>query len=235
MRANRAETVVFEPMKTLWLVGGGLEAVPAVKRAKELGLHVAVSDYNPRAPALVLADDRIPVSTYDVEATVAAALAYSREVRTIDGVTCVATDVPLTVAAVAQALNLPGIPLEAARLASDKLAMKERLVASGLAVPWFHPVESAAHLASLVRERGCPLVVKPVDSRGARGVLRLVAGIDLNWAYGVAQSQSPTGRVMVEEFSEGPQISTEAVLLSGRGYTLGLSDRNYELWETFSP
>lgn len=222
-------------MRTLWFVGGGMEAVPGVHLAKEMGLHVVVSDYSPQAPAFAPADDRMVVSTQDVEGTVQAAIDYNRQVRRIDGVICVATDVPLTVACVAQALGLPGIPVEAARLASDKLAMKERLLQCGVCVPWFQSVSNVEDLRSVVQERGFPLVVKPVDSRGARGVLRLVSGVDMNWAYGVAKSQSPTGRVMVEDFTDGPQISTESVLLNGHGYTLGFSDRNYEYLEKFSP
>jgi biotin carboxylase len=84
--------------------------------------------------------------------------------------------------------------------------------------------------------RGFPLVIKPVDSRGARGVLRLTeAAVDLNWAYEFSAGQSPSGRVMVEEFLEGPQISTESVVLEGVAHTPGLADRNYEFLDRFAP
>ena len=56
--------------KTLWIVSGGIEAVPGIKRAKELGLHVVVSDGIPHAPGFYYADDVIVVSTYDIEGTV---------------------------------------------------------------------------------------------------------------------------------------------------------------------
>lgn len=221
--------------KTLLVVGGGIEAVPGIQRAKEMGLYVIVSDANPQAPGFALADGCLIASTYDVEATVASARQYHRRVRRVDGVICIATDVPLTVASVAAALGLPGIPIEAARLAMDKLAMKRRFVKQGIPVPWFSPVENLNHLRKLASERGYPLVLKPVDSRGSRGVLRLTPGVDLEWAYHFSRSQSPTGRVMVEEFLTGPQISTESVLLDGEGFTPGFSDRNYEFLERFSP
>jgi biotin carboxylase len=83
--------------------------------------------------------------------------------------------------------------------------------------------------------RGFPLVIKPVDSRGARGVLRLTEAVDLNWAYEFSASQSPSGRVMVEEFLDGPQISTESIVLEGVAYTPGLADRNYEFLDAFAP
>ena len=61
-------------MRTLWIVGGGTEAVPGIQRAKEMGLHVVVRDGDPEAPGFALADDDIVVSTYDVDVTVKAAL-----------------------------------------------------------------------------------------------------------------------------------------------------------------
>src|SRR5262249_1170166 len=147
--------------------------------------------------------------------------------RPIDGVLSIGADVPLTVATVANALRLPGLTLDAAHLAADKLAMKERLAEHGVHIPWFSGVESAAHLAQLRSEQKA-LVVKPVDSRGSRGVVRLMQGVDTAWAFDQAKAISPTGRVMAEAYLEGPQISTESIFAQGRLETPGFSDRNYE-------
>jgi hypothetical protein len=87
--------------KTLWIVSGGIEAVPGIRLAKELGHYVVVSDGNPNAPGFQYADEAIVVSTYDIVGTVEEAIQYQRERRTIDGVICIAADVPLTVANVA--------------------------------------------------------------------------------------------------------------------------------------
>jgi len=221
--------------RTILIVSGGAEALPGIRLAKRMGLHVVVSDGSPEAPGLAEADDRLIASTYDVLATVEAASEYSRAVRPLDGVICVAADVPVTVASVAEALGLPGISVESARLAADKMAMKQRFVERGIAVPWFQEIGGAAELRAAVADRGLPLVIKPVDSRGARGVLRLVAGVDLDWAFGHAREWSPTGRVMVEEYLTGPQLSTESLLLDGVGHTPGFTDRNYEYLDRFSP
>jgi biotin carboxylase len=220
--------------RTLLIVSGGVEAVPAIAEARRLGLRVLVSDGDPAAPGFRLADSGLIASTYDADATVEAARAYATRNR-IDGVLAVAADVPQTVAAVAAALGLPGISLETAHLASDKLAMKEQFRAAGVPVPWFHAVPDAATLVALATEAERPLIVKPVDSRGARGVVRLLPGIDPTWAFGVAAAESPTGRVMVETYVPGPQVSTESVVANGRTTTVGFSDRNYALLGRFAP
>lgn len=221
--------------RTLLVVSGGAEAVPGILLARDLGLHVVVSDGSPHAPGFAVADDRLLASTYDVAATVREAERYHRSVRPLDGVLCISADVPLTVASVAAALALPGIPVETARLASDKLAMKERFRERGIATAWFAPVADAEALRAVVRERGLPLVVKPVDSRGARGVQRLTAGVDLDAAFAEALGQSPSGRVMVESYLAGPQVSTEAVVLEDGAATPGFADRNYSYLERFAP
>lgn len=222
--------------RTLLVVSGGGEAVAGIRRAQEMGLHVVVSDADPNAPGLALADDRLLVSTYDVAGTVAAARRFHKEVRSVDGVICIASDVALTVASVAQALELPGVPLELALLSNDKLALKRRLLRARIATPAFADAATPADLRSFLAEYGYPLVVKPVDSRGARGVVLLKDdGDDLGWAHRTALRESPSGRVIVERFLEGPQISTESLVIDGEVHTIGLADRNYEHLERFAP
>lgn len=221
--------------RTILFVGAGTETLPGVRRAKEMGLRVVVSDRDVDAPCFREADETLVASTYDVAQTVCAATEFHQGKGPLHGVLCLATDVPLTVATVAAALGLPGIPLEAARLAMDKLAMKQKFAADGVPVPWYAPVGSLDELRALVARRGRTLILKPVDSRGARGVLRLAEGVDLAWAFEESRRNSPTGRVMVEEFLPGPQVSTESIVLAGVAHTPGFSDRNYEFLERYAP
>lgn len=200
-----------------------------------MGLRVVVSDMNPEAPGRSLADDFLAVSTYDVAGTVASARNYHQNRRRIAGVMCMATDVPLTVASVAEDLGLPGIPVKSAELAMDKLAMKDRFARDGVAIPWYRSIESAQELEEIVRTEGRSLVIKPVDSRGARGVLKLSSIIDLDWAFATSCGYSPTGRVMVERFLEGPQLSTESIVVGGKCHTVGFADRNYEFLDKYAP
>lgn len=221
--------------QTLLVISSGIETIPAIQRAKDMGVHVVASDVNPKAPGFKIADAFIIADTYGVNETVDAAIHYHKTIRPIDGVICIASDVPLTVASVADALGLPGISIETAHLAADKLAMKRKFLADDVKTPWFSFVENENHLRSLVNKHGYPLVLKPVDSRGARGVLRLTPDIDLGWAYKLSHSFSPTDRVMIEKFMEGPQVSTESIVLDGVVYTVGFSDRNYEYLEHYAP
>ncbi len=199
-----------------------------------MGLRVVASDADPEAPGFELADDRVLASVYDVEATVRAARSLHAQ-RPIAGVLCIGVDATCTVAAVAEALGLESVSMDVARRTTDKLAMKERLRADGIPIPWFAPIQSASELRGHVDLRRLPLVLKPVDSRGSRGVLRLTPDVDLDWAMAHALSFSERSMLIVEEFIPGPQISSETVLFDGKAFTVGLADRNYEKLEAFAP
>jgi biotin carboxylase len=221
--------------KTLLIVSGGIEAADAAKRAKEMGLYVVVSDRDPEAPGFAFADSCLIADVYGASETASAAERYNRKIRKIDGVICVAADAPVTVATVAAKLGIPGISVATAELASDKLAMKRRFVEHGVPVPWFSEIQTVQELQRVAIERGRNLVIKPVDSRGSRGVQRVAQVEDLTKAYALARSHSPTQRVMVEEYLDGPQVSTESIVIDGLCHTPGFSDRNYEYLETYAP
>ena len=221
--------------KTLVIISGGIEAVPGIKLAKEMGLYVVVSDGDNKAPGFDYADDQIIASTYNVDDTVQKVKNYNKLVRKIDGVICIASDVPLTVASAIKELGLSGISVETARLAMDKLAMKNKFCNDDIPTPDYKQIHNFEDLIHVVKNWDYPIVMKPVDNRGARGVLRLTKGVDLEWAWNHALENSPSGRVMVERFLDGPQVSTEAMIIDSIGYPIGFTDRNYEYIEKFSP
>jgi biotin carboxylase len=221
--------------KTLLIVSGGIEAADAARRAKEMGHTVVVSDLDPKAPGFEFADSCLIADVYGPSETAAAAERYSRKIRKIDGVLCVAADAPVTAATVAQRLRIPGLPVHVAELACDKLAMKRAFRSAGVNVPWFTEVSTPQELQRIAIERGRDLVIKPVDSRGSRGVQRIARIEDLAAAFMLARSHSPSERVMVEQYLEGSQVSTESVVIGGRCFTPGFSDRNYEYLEKYAP
>ncbi len=222
-------------VKTLLIVGGGIEQVRAYELARELGLVVVGSDVDPSAPALRHAHHVLVASTRDAGATVAAARRFHKTVRRIDGVMTLANDVPLTVARVAAALGLPGNTVRTGEIASDKLLMKRVFEAAGVPVPPYRPVASPDEVREAIEAWGYPVVVKPVDGRGARGVLRLTPEVDVDWAFARAREISDRGEVLAEKFVPGLQLSTESMVYRGRCYTASWSERNYENLARFAP
>jgi len=212
------------PAKTLLIVSGARAAMPIIAAARRMGLRVLVSDGVPDAPGFRQADAGLLAPTADAEASVEAARAYAQRTR-IDGVIGVGAEVAGTVAAVAEALGLAGIPPATAALAADRLALRARLRARRVAVPWCAPVEGPAALEALAVRTQLQLALRPVDGALA---LRLLPDVDPRWAVEVAAAASPSGSVMVEEQVAGARVRAEAIVVDGRATTVALADRDDE-------
>ncbi len=221
--------------KTLIVISGGIEAVEGIREAKELGLRVIVADGDEQCPGKELADFFFHISTYDAMSLLNRSLDFQLDEGRIHGVISIASDVPVSVATLNTGLDLPGISLKAAALASDKYLMKRYLSRAGIPIPDFLKVSKLETLQEARERLGTPFILKPVDSRGARGVLRITDHMDMEWAYNYALSFSPSQTLIAEEFLQGPQVSTESIVMDGRFHHLGFSDRNYELLEEYAP
>ena len=220
--------------KTILILGGSADQLFAIETAKSMGLFVIVADRNPQALGFRYADEAVVISTRDIPSLLEFIRSY-RKRRPIDGVMTMGSEIPMSVAVLSEELGAPGISREIAYLASDKLAMKQRWLECGVPVPWFQEVNSISELRRIIRERGYGLVIKPIDRSAARGVFRLSEGADLEALFGQAKGLSFAGRVMVEEYLDGPQESTESIVYDDFFTTPGCSDRNYELNPLFHP
>lgn len=214
--------------KNLLIIGAGIEACEGIRVAKSMGLKLIIVDGDANAPGLTMADWPIIESTYNHEMIHKKVLELIASGINVDGVIAMCADVPLSVATISNALDLPGLSLTTAFLVSDKLAMKVKLQFEGVPIPRFADVSDKSKLLELATNIGYPLIIKPVDSRGARGVQLIKRAADLEQAWALSAKESPTSRVMIEEYLEGPQFSTETLVDRGRYHTLGFSDRNYE-------
>ena len=222
-------------MKTLWVVGGGTEAVPGIKVAKSMGLRVALSDGNTQAPGRDFADYFYCADTYSPKKTLAAIEVHTEKIKAIDGIIALAADVPSTIAFVCHALKLPGQSMETAKFSSNKLLMKEKFLQQNLQIPWFHKISSLLELQTLINSREGIHVLKPVDSRGARGVLQIDQKSNLEWCFGESLQYSPSKTLILEEFIDGPQISTESLVQNGDVWNIGFADRNYANTKDYAP
>jgi biotin carboxylase len=160
---------------------------------------VVAVDRNPQALGLEEADLFEVVDFMDVAAVTEAGRRHS-----VDGVLTVSADraVPV-VAAVAEALGLPGIGTETAHLMTHKVAMRRRLADAGVPQPRFAAARSLHEAYAAVETVGFPAVLKPADSGGQRGVFRLDSIDDLEAHLHTALAESPTEETIIESYHEG--------------------------------
>ena len=213
--------------KTIMIIGGGLLQLPAIHTARKMGLQVIVTDYNPDAIGMKEADIPIVMSTRDIDGSVRVAR-MQNEITPINAVLTVGTDASMSVAAVANALNLPGIKFEDAESATNKIKMRMRFKEHAIPSPGFLPVWSLADAKKACKILGFPLVIKPSDNMGARGVMKIDNLNQLSDAFRFTKDASPSGELIIEEYMEGRELSIDAVIYNSDIVITGVADRIIE-------
>ena len=205
-------------MKRLLIIGASVLQVPAILKAKEMGLTVAVADFNPQAVGIPLADEYFNVSTIDEEGVFEAAKAFRA-----DGIMTLATDMPMRALAHAcQKLGLTGISYDTALRSTDKAAMIQAFAAADVAHPWFQIARGGKLEAP---PPSYPLITKPTDNSGSRGVMLVHGPEELEQALLYSSENGRGGDVMVEEYMQGPEVSVEIMADEGRIHVLQITDK----------
>lgn len=212
------------------VLGASLDQLYLIQTAKAMGCYVVAVDMNPAAAAFDYVDDKAVVSTRDIDGLISFVRSYTLK-RPINAVVTMGSDIPMSVAVVADELGLPAVSRQTALLASNKLLMKRHWKEKGISIPWFDELVSSNHLKEIIKKRGWNLIVKPSDRSGARGITKLSEGMDCDEVFQKAKQLSYEGKVIVEEFIGGEQESTESIVYGDFFKTAGVSDRNYDMMD----
>ena len=185
--------------KKILLLGGSAQQVVAIKTAKKLGLYTVLCDYLSDNPGQYVADKYYNASTTDVEAVFEIA-----RLEQVDGILAYASDpAALPAAIVAERLGLPSNPSTSVEVLGLKYPWRQFLHEHGFACPKFysfHPDTSIDKIKENCKEFTFPVVVKPTDSSGSKGVTRLDSWEGIEKAVSWADSYSRNKVLLVEEF-----------------------------------
>ena len=192
-------------MKKLLLLGGSRYLLPVIKAAKELGVYVITADYLPDNIAHKYADEYKNISIVDKEAV----LNLAKELS-IDGILSYATDPGVTTAAfVAEKMGLPTSPYESVVLLQNKGLFRAFLREKGFNTPYAKCYCEPEDALVDVSNFRFPVIVKPVDSAGSKGVKRVDNKEDIILAAEHALKYSLKGEFIIEEFIEKVGFSTD--------------------------
>ena len=180
-------------------------------------------------------DDAIPVRFERPEESVAAVLQRHRK-QPISGVLACGDRAAVLSAHLAQALGLPGNPVQAVAACHNKFRFRTALAAAGLPTPWFRRVPLSADTASLAAETAYPCVVKPLLLSGSRGVIRANSPEEFTVAFDRLRRllQTPeirqlhdsnAGWIQIEGYLPGRELALEGLLHDGRLRRLALFDK----------
>lgn len=219
--------------KKLMLLGGIRYLVPAIEAAHKHGHHVITVDYLPNNVAHKFSDEYHDVSILEKDKEKVLNLAQELQ---IDGILSYAVD-PGVVAAsyVAEKMGLPfTCSYESACIMQDKSKFRQFLTDHGFNVPNAKGYNQAEDALKDVDFFNWPVIVKPVDSAGSKGVTRVDNPKDLEAAIAHALDESHNGHFIIEDFLElqGYQSSADCFSIDGElvyaDYSDQLFDKNAE-------
>lgn len=192
--------------KKILLLGGLRYLIPVIKSAHEQGYYVITCDYLPNNIAHQYSDEYINANITDKEAI----LKIAQELQ-IDGIMSFAVDPGvLTASYVAEKMGLPGCPYKSVQILQNKVLFRNYLSENGFNVPKAKGYETYSDALQETELFNFPIIVKPTDSAGSKGVTRVDYVEDLKKAFDLAINNSVSDRkVIIEEYIEQLGFSSD--------------------------
>ncbi len=201
--------------KKLMLLGGLRYLLPVIKAAHEQGYYVITADYLPDNIAHKYSDEYCNVSIIDKEAV----LKEAQRLK-IDGIMSFACDPGVVAASYVQnKMGLPSFgPFESVEILQNKDKFRAFLAKNGFNVPQAKGFDSLDAAMSESYWYPWPVIVKPTDAAGSKGVTRVDRVDDLKPALEYAMKHSLSGHIIVEEFieKEGCSSDTDSMSIDGK-------------------
>ena len=191
-----------------------MQQIPSILKAKEMGLYTITCDYAPSNPGHKLADEYYCVSTTDLDGV----LSLAQELK-IDGIMAYASDPAAPTAAyVAEKMGLPGNPYESVKILTEKDLFRSFLSKHGFNCPKAKGYNSFEEAYADIEQFRFPVMVKPVDSSGSKGVVKISGKNELKAAVEEALLYSRHKRIIIEEFivKKGYQVSGDGFSVDGK-------------------
>ena len=215
-------------MKRILIIGAGFLQSFVIKKAKSMGYETLAVDADPKAMGFTFADKHEVINIVDEKAC----FAYAQK-ENINGVLTAATDYGvLTAAYVAQKMGLNGLRYEVAQLIKNKYRVRKRLFEHHVDdTDQAYEVNSETNIKELAKKLNYPVMVKPCDGSGSRGVSRVDKASELKAACEYVIADSITHRAEIETFIIGKEYGAETLVVDGEPHVFAIMQK----WMTNPP
>jgi len=206
-------------MNKLVIIGASELQSDLIVEANSLGYETHVFAWNEGAIAKDIVDYFYPISIIEVDKI----YEKVKEIAPV-GICSIATDLGnVTVNKIGNRLGLPVNSLWCNLYTTNKLEMKKQLIGSNIPCAYYKSVTSFSDLNE--QDFQFPVIVKPIDRSGSRGVQKVEAYSQIENAIKIAQKESFTDNVLVEEFIEGKEYSIETISFNGKHKCLQITEK----------
>ncbi len=208
-------------MKRILVLGGGSSQITLLKHCRKMGLYTVLADISQSAPGREYCDCFEKVSTFDCAGSLEAASRNS-----VDAVATSGTDQPVyTSAFVAEKLGLPQfLSADQALSVTNKIMMKKILSSNSINTARYILINKQTS-PDEITQLNPPYVLKPADSQGQRGVMKLSAPPDVKNNLDYVLSFSRTDTALLEEYYDSDEITLSGWVSGSHLFILSITDR----------
>ena len=228
---DRKVTLSLKKQK-LMILGAGQCQVPIIKQAQQMSFETIAVSVGGDYPGLSVAD-----KSYEIDVCEKEKILEVAQQEEISGILTDQTDISVpTVAYVAEQMGLPGIGYDCALRFTNKYKMRQYCEKIGVPVPKHFQAASITEAYEAAKQLCFPLVVKPVDSQGSRGVSKVNNPHELEGKFQSALAKSACGIVVLEDFFRGTEVLIQGFASDFEFSNLIMGDREYfDLPDMFIP
>ena len=199
--------------KKLLIAGGGYADIPLIKAAKSLGYYVVTTGNRPEEMGHKVSDEYRPADYSDPEAMLELAIDIE-----IDAICPCCNDFSaISSAYVAEKLGLPGYDsYDTSKLIHHKDSYRKFAMENDIPTPYAMGFDDIETALSSVGDFRFPLIIKPVDLTGGKGITKVTDQSEIKVALEDAFAISKLGRVVIEEFIDGSRHGFSAFIRDGK-------------------
>lgn len=206
-------------MKKIAIIGANDFQRQLILKAKEMGLETHVFAWEDGAVGKEASDFFYPISIVEKEQI----LDKCQEIG-IDGICSIASDLAvITVDYVAEKMGLNANSIKCSEIATNKFLMRNAFKKNGDPIPKYIEVEENEEFD--ISDFSYPLIVKPTDRSGSRGITKILQATELPNAIKIACSESFGKKAMIEEFVHGKEYSVECISYHGKHSLLVVTEK----------
>ena len=210
----------------IWLaaVTAGKWQRHGIQEARAAGLKVLAIDADPDAEGFVDADQILNIDLGDHDAVIRAVHNLGKYIR--GAVSFVSEAGMMLAARIREELNLPGPRTELCQKLVDKAVQRRIWDEKGIPGPAWEVFRRAEESLAAIPRFGFPLIIKPTDSSGSRGVTKLESlEDDLSDAVARAFQFSKSGEVILENYMDGTEFTVEVFAADGDVHVLAVTEK----------
>ncbi|MDK0799566.1 ATP-grasp domain-containing protein [Clostridium perfringens] len=217
-------------MKKIMIIGAGPLQLPVIKKVKELGFKSICIDKNKDSVGFEFADIYNTIDIIDEEECYNFA-----KLNKIDGVLTVATDYGvLTTSYIAERLNLKGLDYKKCKIIKNKYEIRKKLSCEDNNLKQFYEISNMNDLDIIKNDIEYPVIVKPIDGSGSKGVNVANNYNEIKDYVSVAKNSCISKKVIVESFITGNEYGVECFVYNKKIYILAIMEKVMTKYPIFS-